>query len=382
MIDMHVRSHSIYDYRFSNWATEVHNNWIYDDFVEDPHYRKQWISITSLANDERNNDIYLGVGSFSGELLWRFDRETESIESLGYEKIADQYDAKFHRSLELDHDGVLYAATALFHDIDKQFVAEGGRLVSYDTKKDSFEVLGIPIPKIYVQSIALDRTRRVIYGFGLSPEVFWKHDLKSGESTFLAYLGSGVEMAQAHSPVIDDAGRVWGTYGILRAFAMDPGPDSIRLFCYDPDSDSIEFLKHGLPSVDGDKGRIDGAVNGGDGYLYVGTEAGVLARLDPTSGDVKQLGKPCAKRRMAALQRGRDGLLYGIAGDDYDVHVFAYDTEAEKFIGEAPLYDQENGTSPVRIHNMVLTTDMTIYAGENDNNTRPSYLWECRLTTP
>jgi len=377
MLNYKINYHKIYDHQFTNWWTEVDDKWVYDDFIANEDYRKKWISITSLAYDEVNRDVYVGIGSFSNELLWKFNRDTREFTNMGYEKAAAKYDGKFHRSLELDDDGSLYAAIALFHDVDKQFEAEGGRLVRFDTKTQKFDILGIPAEKIYVQSIALDKKRKVIYGFGASPEIFWKYDIRKNESKFIAHIGNSAEFCEAHCPVIDDRGRVWGTYGIVRAFAMQTGPDSVRLFCYDPETEKMEFFKHGLPAVCGDKGKSDTAINGGDGYIYMGTVGGALVRLNPENAEVKLLGKPCSKGRMAALAKGNDGLLYGIAGEDNQVYLFTYDTVKEKFMDVVPFYDKESGLSPVRIHHMVITKDNVIYAGENDNNTRPGYLWEC-----
>lgn len=377
MIQCDVRCYKIYDCKFTNWMQEVHDKWTYDDFMNSEEYRKYWISITSLAYDEQKEDVYLGIGSFSNELLWKFSRKTGKMESMGYERFADPYDAKFHRSMEMD-GRTLYAATALFHDVDKQFEAKGGRLVKFDLDTGKYELVAVPTERIYIQSIAMDRKRQVIYGFGASPEVFWKHDLKANKSSFIAHIGSGGEIGQAHNPVIDDKGGVWGTYGILRAFAYDTGPDSLRLFRYDPGTDRMEFFKYGLPRVcHNDKAKPDTSFNGGDGYLYFGTEAGALSRLNPETGEVKLLCKPTGGRRLAGLVRSRrNGLLYGLTGEDYHVSLFAYDTEKEKLVDVVPVYEPVTGECPVRIHHAVVTGDDVIYAGENDNRDRPGYLWE------
>jgi hypothetical protein len=373
-----INYYKIYDCRFDNWKSEVHDKWVYDDFIKSEGYKKYWVSVTSLAYHAKSRCVYMGLGSFSNELLWKFDRESKRIENVGYEKFADQYDAKFHRSLEMDGD-TIYAASALFHDVDRQFDAKGGRLVSYDINSGRFELISIPTERIYIQSMALDKKNKKVYGFGASPEVFWSHDLKGNKSKFIAYIGSGAELCQSHNPVIDDDGRVWGTYGILRAFAYDTGPDSIRLFCYDPEKDSMEFFKYGLPKTDySDKARPDTALNGGDGFIYFGTEGGVLARLDPRNGEVIKLCKPTESRRLAGLARNNnDGLLYGICGEDGDVQLFAFDTEKKKIVDIQPFADIDNGEMPVRIHHMIISDDGVIYAGENDNVNRPGYLWEC-----
>ena len=371
--------YAIYDAKFTNWASEVHDKWVYDDFKADPLYSKQWISLTSIGYHEPSDTVFVGIGSFSRELLWKFDRRNKSFESCGYEKVAGPFDAKFHRSLEIDGD-TLYAGTALFHDIDKQFEAHGGTLVSYDINKGEFTKLCVPVERVYIQSIALDRKNRVIYGFGAAPEVFWSYDLKTSECRFIAYIGSGAEFAESHCPVIDDDGCVWGTYGILRAFAYDTGPDSIRIFKYDPKTERMEFFRHGFVKTSyADKAKPDIALNIGDGYLYYGTEAGTLQRLDPGTGEAVLLCRPSTKgsTRLAALaQNPRDGLLYGVTGSHYDTELFCYDPKAEKLVGTAPIVDKASGDRPDKIHHMVFTPDGTIYGGENDNNDRSGYLWE------
>jgi hypothetical protein len=380
MDGMTVKYHKIYDCQFGNWDAEVADKWVYADFALDPRYKKKWISITSLAAHQKSGSVFLGAGSFSSELLWRFDRRSETISSCGYEAVGEPFDAKFHRSLELDGD-TLYGGVALLHDIDRQFEAKGGRLMSYDVSSGRFAFLGRPAPPAYIQSIALDRERRAIYGFGALPEVFFSFDLKTNRPKFIAHIGNGCELAQSHNPVIDGKGRVWGTYGILRAFAYRTGDDSIRLFRYDPETEKMNFFGHGMPRAGaGDKGRPDAMLAGPDGMIYVGTDAGALARLDPETAETAMLCRPNAESgRLAGLAfRPSDGLLYGICGDNYDTRLFAYDTGAERlaFIRKIKA---EDGVSPVRIHHMVFADDKTIFAGENDNHERSSYLWEIVL---
>ncbi len=374
--------YAIYDQAFGNWKSEVQDRWVYDDFKRDPLYSKKWISITSLAYHEPSGAVYLGIGSFSAELLWKFDTATKQITSCGYEKVAEPYDAKFHRSLELDGD-TLYAGAALFHDLDKQFEAKGGRLVRYDIPTGRFTFLSRPCPPAYIQSIALDRKRRILYGFGAVPEVFFRHDLDTGKSRVIAYIGSGAEFCESHNPVLDREGRVWGTWGILRAFAYRTGQDSLRLFCYSPDEDRMTFFDHGLPNTGSpdDKSKPDTSVLGPDGSIYIGTEAGALIRLDPATARGELLCRPNPdSRRLPALafQPG-SGLLYGIAGEHYNTRLFAYDTAKNELLFAQDVVCGEDGQRPDRIHHMVFAGPNTIYAGENDNNDRSAYLWELSL---
>ena len=57
-----VKPHKIYDRKFTNWETEVRNKWVYDDFVSDEAYCKEWISVTCLAYHEPTDSVYIGIG--------------------------------------------------------------------------------------------------------------------------------------------------------------------------------------------------------------------------------------------------------------------------------------------------------------------------------
>lgn len=374
------RAYKIRDTSFTDWETEVKGKWIYDDFLKRPDYIQDWISVTSLVSDDKNKVLYVGIGSFSGELLYSFDRKSKKFTNLNYQKVAKPYDAKFHCSLELDTDGNLYGATAQFHDVDKQFEAEGGRLVHYDTKGGVYQFPDTPVKGAYIQSISLDTNRRVIYGYTLSPEYFFKHDLQSGKTTILANVGNSFELCQAHNPVIDDEGKVWGTYGITRAFSYETGEDSIRFFYYNQDQDEIKFLKFGLPRLgNGDKGQIDRAINGRDGFLYFGGVSGSFSRLDPRTGLITAYGKPCPNSRLAGLCVDKNGYIYGAGGDSHYVTVFRFDPKTEQMTQLGRIFDETIQDSPVRIHSIAVTDEGVLYCGENDNTARSSYLWECYI---
>ena len=348
-----VSHYAIYDQKFDNWKSEVLDRWTYDDFVRDPQYKKKWISITSLAYHQPSDAVYLGIGSFSAELLWKFDRKAKTITSCGYEKVGEPFDAKFHRSLELDGN-TLYGGVALFHDIDKQFTAKGGRLVKYDINTGEFTFLARPCPPAYIQSIALDRKRRIIYGFGAVPEVFFRYDIDTGKSRVIAHIGNAAEFCEAHNPVIDKDGNVWGTYGILRAFSYRTGPDSLRLFRYSPDTDEMTFFDHGLPRTDdpADKSKPDTSILGPDGMIYIGTDAGSLIRLNPATAQAELLCCPSPEsRRLPALAfHPENRLLYGICGEHYKTKLFAYNTEKRELVFSQDVVCEQDGLRLSLIH--------------------------------
>jgi hypothetical protein len=374
------RAYKIVDQAFDNWESEVEGKWTYDNMIQNKDYVQGWISLTSIVNDEANKLIYTGIGSFNTDLLYEFNRETKTFTDLKYKLVGDPYDAKFHCSLDMDTNGDLYGGIAQFHDIDKQFIAKGGRLVKYTPSTKQYEFLGTPVPGAYIQSTALDRERRKIYGFTLSPEYLFEHDLVTGESKIVMTVGNSFELCQSHNPVIDNDGNVWGTYGITRAFLYNTGIDSIRLFKYIPQENRVEFLEHGVPRLGGtDKGTIDRAINTGDGYLYFGGVAGSFSRLDPRTGEVKSYGKPCKNRRLAGLCLGKDGYIYGVGGDKSYVTVFRFDPKTERIEILGRIFDETIQESPEKIHDIAITDDGVLYCGENDNDHRSSYLWEVQI---
>jgi outer membrane protein assembly factor BamB len=373
--------------RFDNWESEVEGRWSIEDLRADEAYCHEWISFDCLAWDGKSNKLYIGLTSINNDIFYTYDPTLDKFMSLGFQAVGDRFDAKLHRSLEIDDDGLIYAATALLHDMDQQREAKGGKLLQYDPLKNSYKILAIPVPAHYIQSILLDRKRRVIYGFTYPAEYIFRYDIASGASQTLAYIGNSVMMCQPHCASFDKYGRLWGTWGENRAFEDMPGPVPVRLFCYDPDQDQFTWFKHGFPKThQADPARVDHMLLAHDGTIYVGTVAGGFSRLDPERGEVEDLGKPFPGPRLAGLVQGPDGLIYGAGNAGYGVdgkgeaRMFAFDPENKRLTDLGPIFDESIGAGAVKIHMLAATADGTLYAGENDNILRSSYLWECRVT--
>lgn len=380
MPKLEVRAYVLEDFEFYNWDLEIDPLWEYEDWVKHKEYYNRWISFDCLAYDSARKSLYCGLARFNSDILYVFDLENKEFRSLGYKRVADPYDAKFHKSLELDSDGTLYGAIAGYHDINKQFEAPGGAIVKYDPNSGKVKRLCIPIPHAYIQSIVMDRTRKLIYGFTLYPERFFSYNLRTGEVKDIALIGSGFEMCQPHKGAIDLDGNVWGTWGRTRAWHDVPGARSIRLFKYSPDEGRIYWLDKGVYNkATGYCEAIDGAVTGSDGYIYIGTKNGNLVRLDPQTADVEFIATPCGGGRLAALAFGPDGMLYGIGGQLNEATLFAFDTRRGRLWKLGRIFDSKLDAAAGKIHDMVITEDLVIYAGENDNWTRASYLWECEV---
>ncbi len=377
-----VKAFKLKNYTFDNYQTQVEDHWNYGDFLANDNWRKGWISFDSLYYYKEMDTVFAGITSFDADIFWGFDRKKENFTSTGYNQIADSFDAKFHRSL-VEYDGCLYGAIALLHDVDNFWEAPGGAIVKYDPRKGIIEKIGIPIPHVYIQSIVLDERRGIIYGQTFTPERFFSFDLKTRKGKDLGPIGSGMAMAQSENLVLDDAGRVWGSWNVTRAWQSQPGVDSSRLFRYDPHAGKIEFLKTGLPRPDGTYGfsKAESFFNFGTGCLYASGASGSLYRVDPKTGKAEYLFTPIPgwRSRLASMALAPDGFAYGITGRDGQCELLRFDPRNEKYELLGKIKD-ENGEPCWQVHDIVALPDGTLFAGENDVPYRSGYLWECRLS--
>ena len=385
-MNLEVRAHILKNRSFDNWKSEVEGRWKIKDLRADAGYCNEWISFDSLAWDEAAQRLYIGLASINTDIFYVFEPGGDKFTSRGFQRISDKFDAKFHRSLEIDDDGVIYAATALLHDVDQQHEAKGGKLLRYDPRRDEYKVLTIPVPHHYIQSIKLDRVRRLIYGFTYPGEFLFQYDLETHTCRMLAFIGNGVMLCQPHGAALDRYGRLWGTWGESRAFEDVLGPVPIRIFCYDPAKDQFTWFQHGFPKVDeADPARIHHMLLADDGFIYAGTVAGGFSRLDPETGEVEALGRPFPNPRLAGLVQGPDGLIYGAGNEGYGQHgegearLFVFDPRTQELTDLGPIFDKRLRMGAVKVHMLVATGAGTLYAGENDNILRSSYLWECKV---
>jgi outer membrane protein assembly factor BamB len=326
-------------------------------------WASQLIAFTSLLFNPRNGLIYCGLTSLNNDLLYTFDPNTAKFESLGYSKIVgtDRYDVKIHRSLVQDDDGTIYGATACLHPHELRLEGKGGKLFSLDPNARRIELLGVPVPYDYIQTIALDRKRKVLYCNTYPVWQMAMFDLKTRQSK---HLGIG---SLGHRAFCDQDGNVWGSYD-----------DSRKLFKYNPDDGFTKFDAT-LPKLNRNPVNWGMAIPAPDERaIYMGTAGGGLWRLDPDTAEARYLGKPLADDRIEGLVFGRDGLLFG-AGGWNETGLFACDRESKKLYDLGPIFDPEINERCVIPHDICMTDDGTIYTGETDNTERSCYLWECRV---
>lgn len=382
---MKIKSYKLMDERFGNqWFDEIKGHWDYDDFISDDKWRKGWISMDCALYNEEEDRIYLGITSFDADITKAFDRKTGTFIDLGYKKIADPYDSKFHRALvKRKSDGSIYAAIALLHCSDRQWDAPGGAIVRYDPKTNNIEKLCIPIPHVYIQAMVLDEERDLLFCQCFPPEYLITYSLRTGEVKNLGLVGSGIEgMAQGENIEFDNDGNLWGPWCLTRAWAGSKDEDMNRIFCVPAGSDKIEFLKTGLPKRDGSYGyeKMEGIFNLGDGYMYASGGNGSLYRIDTSNGKATYLFTPISDRpsRLASMVVAPDGYAYGVVGRNGNCRLLRFDFKNTKYELLGKIID-ENGEACYQVHHIISTNDGTLYACENDNHYRSSYLWEIKL---
>ena len=380
---MKIRALKLRDEHYGNqWFDEIQDHWEYDQFKADPRWRKNWISFDSVLYNAADDRVYTGITSFDSDIFRAYDRKSGQFLDLGYSRIAHPQDAKFHRSLvRWDKDSCLYGAIALLHDIDRYWDAPGGSIVKYDPVTGAIEKVGIPLPHIYIQSICLDQARGVIYGQAFTPERLFSFDLTTRQSKDLGPLSSGMVMAQGETVELDDEGCVWAGWHVTRAWQNEAGVDSHRLCKYDPRTGRIQYFDAGLPRPDGSYGtlKVEGLFNLGAGCIHASAGNGSLYRVDTRTGQGKYLGTPISDRpsRLASMRLAPDGKAYGVAGRAGNCEVICFDPRTETYELLGPVADGHEACW--QVHDLSITPDGTLYAGENDNPRRSGYLWEIRL---
>lgn len=364
-----VRYHVINDY--SAEITGESDEEIAEKMRASPELRARRYSVVSVCAHPGRGTIFCGMTNTGHDLLAEFDPKTGTFRSCGYAKIANECEAKIHRGLWLDErEDALYFATSTLSPLPRTYKSDGAPLVRYDVAADRFEILCRPTRGIYYQATNYDPVRRKLYFFGIPGMWFGVYDLEARR-----VVRHDIVESIPHIGAIDDDGGVWGTWSDRRH----------AFFRYDPDADEMDFFdgQFALPSAERaanimyhGAGPIDSMINGGDGFLYVGTALAELYRLDPRKRTLEFLGKPHHENRIQGLVMAPDGSLYG-AGGRRDTFLFRYDTglRAFRIISDLTAPDGKRCTYP---HDLAMVGD-TIYIGETDNPRRSGYLWEVTL---
>ena len=334
--------------------------------------RQQEIDIhfTGVAYGRRYPVIWCGMTSFAGELLWAFDPKTERFESKGFRALREEQEVKIHRGLQVGPDGWVYFGTASLINIPQRHEAPGGRLFRYDPSSGRYEFLGRPVAHDYIQTIDVDHRRGIIYGATYPVPWFFGWDIQKRKLLFQAYIDE-----YPHQVCVDDSGDCWASYSHGYMWNGD-----FRLVKYSPAAGRLTWTEIALPGQNARQhARIDSLVNGGDGFLYIGTDTGALIRLDPTKGKVTLAARPAASNQFGALSPPVRGKIYGIAGADQTTELFSYDLAGEEVVRYGPVFDAGRKTYIHRPHELVMGPGRCLYCPETDNFDRQCYFWQCRL---
>lgn len=382
---MKVTSHRLYDERYGNqWFEEVEDHWDYKDFLSNERWRKGWISVDCGLYNPEDERIYLGITSFDAEIFKAFDLKTNQFIDLGYSKIANEYDAKFHRSLlKRKKDGCIYGGIALLHDSDKQWEAPGGAIIKYNPETDDMERMDTPVEHVYIQSMALDEERDIMYCQCFPPEYLIAYDMKTRKVTNLGLVGTGYSgMAQCENIVLDDDGNLWGPWSITRAWQRNAGVDAYRIFKVPAGEYRMEFLTIGLPKRDGSHGyeKMDSIFNFHDGYIYASGGNGSIYRIDRHKHEVSYLFTPIEDRpsRLSSMVLSNDGYAYGVTGRGGKCELLRFDFKNTKYELLGDIVDQD-GEPCWQIHDITTDGKGKFFACENDNPYRSGYLWEIEI---
>ncbi|MCC6581685.1 MAG: hypothetical protein IT440_14735 [Phycisphaeraceae bacterium] len=348
------------------------------DYTGDPHEMREKnpkafhnLAAFCCMLNHPDGGLYCGMTRFNGDFFHRFDVHTHKFESLGYDKIAEIFECKIHRSLCLASDGTIYGATAGLHLENQRLDAPGGAIFRYDPKTKELKKLAVPVAHDYIQTITMDEKRKIIYGQTYPVFKFFVYHMDSGRVDNHDFTGS-----ISHISDIDDRGGYWSTWNGTNHW----------LFRYDPDQARAQWFRHSLPNAKADAnimypnaGPIDVMLNGRDGWLYVGTCGGSLCRIHAESAEVEYLGHPAPTRRMPGLKHLDEDRLLGCCGDQDGGCLFIYHKKTKQFEVLGSIIDTRTGLSLYRTHDLEIGSNGHVYVAETDVPTRSGYLWEIEL---
>lgn len=333
------------------------------------HHRTNHYAITALCMGDPGR-LFVGVTNMAGDILHEFDTKTNAFRSLNFAAQAEPFDAKIHRGLWYDRGRKsLFFGIATLTPMKDVMLANGGRIMRYDLGSGQYESLGRPCPGAWIQAIAYDGERELIYSFGL-PSLDFAVSEVAGKK-----VRRRVDVASiVHMPAIDPAGGLWATYSMFdHAF-----------FRYDPDKDEFQFPGLCMPNAKAGankqypgSGPVDSMFTGPDGMVYVGGALGDLYRIDPQAMKLDYLGHPLPVERLPGLCFGPDGRLYGVGGDRNQTRLFAMDPR-NGAVEVLTAITAADGQRCYRVHDLVYQ-DGRFFIAETDNPYRNGYLWSVTL---
>lgn len=337
-----------------------------------PDLFKDKYSFVSFCSYPKNDKLFIGTTNIFGDILIEFDLKTKTFRSCGYAKgYWDPLESKIHKGLWLDEkEDALYFGTATLGGVPLTTNSKGGKLSRYKIREDKFEFIDSPIKGDFYQGTMYDPSRKMMYLLTGQGNGFAAYDVKNKKLLRYDMMGS-----IPHIGVIDDAGGVWGTYGVERhAFCKYIPEKNDYIFpekCYVPDgTEASNKMYVGA-------GPIDSSIKGVNGLLYFGTALGALLELNPNTYEVKYLGKPFPGIRMPGLALDKDGNVLMCGGSDGAPYIARFDI-VNRTISSLGQVKAEDGNACFRCHEIIVI-DNKAYVAETDNPERSALLWEVIL---
>ncbi|HHN46461.1 MAG TPA: hypothetical protein ENN09_03370 [Planctomycetes bacterium] len=334
-----------------------------------PDLRPLRYEMTTFCDRVVDNTLFFGCTHHVGDFLLALDLDTGKIRSCGYPSIFEENEHKIHRGLWYDESGhSLVFATSTLSPLNKLSSAPGCKITRYHINSGTFEVLGHNEQGQYTQASVYDAKRRLLYMFNYRAQKFGVFDVDKRVMRHNVYVES-----IPHISALDDNGRCWSTY-----------EHGHKWCCFDPDRDAFVFFDKAMESAARASdimykgaGPIDSMINGGDGFMYVGTGLGELYRLDPQTAESVYLGRPTTQNRLPGLCLGPGGLIYAAGGDRDVTHFLRYDrsTGAFEVLGNIETPD---GVKCYRPHDLIWHSG-SFYVAETDVPDRSGFIWKITL---
>lgn len=363
----------------------------FDTIQKDEDFGKL-ISFVSLHYHEPNGLLYCGLTSFTNQILITFDPKTKKFHDLEYQDrdICERYDVKIHRSFEPDGKGNILFAVSGLHAVKTNPDAPGGRIFRLNPDNGDIDVVGRPVPRDYIQTIAYDPVREIVYGNCYPIGNTFYYEVRTGQTTIPS------EPISAHKTRCDREGNLWGIsqkmtrpihhvgevdLAVMEAFFKAPG-EVQRLYRFNPD-DGYDYLEDGLPLINGGRQSMANGLDIGDGGMYITTSSGGLYRIDKKSGEVEEIAFHLGGRLEGIAYDAERGLLFLGGGTFYLTHVFVVDVEKRKRITPFwPVADETTDDRCIIVHALQVAKQgdsYLVYIGETDNPNRSGYLWESEI---
>ena len=212
-------------------------------------------------------------------------------------------------------EGVSDAETVMFRYDPSADSMSGETSMSVGTP----EILPCPFAGKQVADLVIDASRDVLYGLSLPDRVFFSYEVDADHYTELGEIAGAVVSKKL---CVTDDGAVYG--------AAEEGV----VFRFDPAGKRLEMTAMQVPC-----GKGKAYVNEVSAWsfdartrtIYGGTlNDGFLFKLALEDQRVICLGKPIEQRPIRCLTVGRDGLVYGVAGEPKAgiCHLFRYDPDS------------------------------------------------------